>query len=167
MAKLSVGEQMSIQTIQKITQVAEKKTSGYHDPAKDSCNGSIQLGNDRNGFFIASTFRNDFPILPSTKLTAVMAVVLTWRHEAPEDKILSKFAEQGTILLMMSTYFFFHFFITVFTQFRGTAKMLGLMLRTLEIGFVYFLGGLTSMQKTKALDAFKHDDGVRIMVSLL
>ncbi|KAM0476473.1 hypothetical protein ACHAPX_006387 [Trichoderma viride] len=72
-----------------------------------------------------------------------MAVVLTWMHEAPEDKII------------------------IFTQFRGAARMLGYMLRTLEIGFVYFLGGLTSMQKNKALDMFKNDDGIRIMVATL
>lgn len=95
---------MDIRSIKKIVQEAEKKDSGYCDPAKDSCNASIQLGNNRNGFFITSTFRNDIPILPSTKLTAAMAVVLTWMHEAPEDKILSKFAELDIIFRMMSTY---------------------------------------------------------------
>lgn len=43
--------------------------------------------------------------------------------------------------------------------------MLGHMLRTLEIGFVYFLGGLTSMQKTRALDAIKTRDDIKVMVS--
>lgn len=95
-----------------------------------------------------------------------MAVVLTWMHEAPEDKIISKFAELEIIFRMTSTYcFFFSLRLAVFTQFRGAARMLGYMLRTLEIGFVYFLGGLTSMQKNKALDMFKNDDGIRIMVS--
>lgn len=88
---------MGVRSIHKIIQEAEKKDSGYSDPAKDSCNVSVQQGSDRSGFFIASTFRNDFPILPSTKLTAAMAVVLTWMHEAPDDKILSKFAELAII----------------------------------------------------------------------
>jgi SNF2 family DNA or RNA helicase len=157
---------MDVRSIQKIIQEAEKKDSGYHDPAKDNCNVSVHQANDRNGFFIASTFRNDFPILPSTRLTVAMAVVLTWMHEAPEDKIISKFAELEIIFRMTSTYcFFFSLRLAVFTQFRGAARMLGYMLRTLEIGFVYFLGGLTSMQKNKALDMFKNDDGIRIMVS--
>ncbi|KAM0521908.1 hypothetical protein ACHAPE_002472 [Trichoderma viride] len=141
--KLKEAERMNVRSLQKIIQEAEKKDSGYCDPAKDSCNVSVQQGNDRSGFFIASTFRNDFPILPSTKLTAAMAVVLTWMHEAPADKIL------------------------IFTQFRGTAKMLGYMLRTLQIGFVYYMGGLTSIQKRRALDAIKTNDDIKVMVATL
>ncbi|KAM0462078.1 hypothetical protein ACHAO4_001271 [Trichoderma viride] len=141
--KLKGTEKMDVPSIQKIIQEAEKKDSGYCDPAKDSCNVSIHQGNDRSGFFIASTFCNDFPILPSTKLTLAIAVVLTWMHEAPEDKIL------------------------IFTQFRGTARMLGYMLRTLDLGFVYYMGGLTSIQKRRALDKIKTDDGIKVMVATL
>lgn len=98
---------MDVPSIQKIIQEAEKKDSGYCDPAKDSCNVSIHQGNDRSGFFIASTFCNDFPILPSTKLTLAIAVVLTWMHEAPEDKILSKFVEPGIVFRLRELIFFF------------------------------------------------------------
>ncbi|KAL9468468.1 hypothetical protein ACSS6W_010162 [Trichoderma asperelloides] len=76
-------------------------------------------------------------------LTAAMAVVLTWMDEAPDDKIL------------------------IFTQFRGTAKMLGLMLQTMDIGFVYFYGGLTPPQKARALDTIKTRDDIKVMVSTL
>lgn len=55
----------------------------------------------------------------------------------------------------------------VFTQFRGTLKMLGLMLQTLKIGFVYYYGGLTESQKRKALEAFKTRENIKVMVSLI
>lgn len=72
----------------------------YREPAKDSLNASVHHDDDRNGFFVASTFRGHIPILPSTKLTAAMAVVLTWMHEEPNDKILSKFAEPRTVFVL-------------------------------------------------------------------
>lgn len=80
---------------------AEDKSSGYREPGKDSWNVAVHHDNDRNGFFIASTFCDDIPILPSTKLTAAMAVVLTWMHEAPDDKILSKFRVQSYFLFAL------------------------------------------------------------------
>lgn len=86
-------------TMQKIIDKAEHKDSGYREPAKDFWNVAVHHASDRNGFFIASTFRDDVPILPSTKLTAAMAVILTWAHEAPDDKILGKFRErEGWVL---------------------------------------------------------------------
>lgn len=45
--------------------------------------------------------------------------------------------------------------------------MLGYMLRTLDLGFVYYMGGLTSIQKRRALDKIKTDDGIKVMVSSL
>ncbi|KAL6901430.1 SNF2 family N-terminal domain-containing protein [Trichoderma evansii] len=137
--KLASGD--DVETTQKIIKDAEEKK--HREPGRDSCNASAHLDDDRNGFFIASTFREDIPILPSTKLTAAMAVVLTWMHEAPDDKIL------------------------IFTQFIGTAKMLGLMLQTLNIGFVYYYGGLAQSQKTRALEAIKNKDYIKVMVSTL
>ncbi|KAH8122154.1 SNF2 family N-terminal domain-containing protein [Trichoderma asperelloides] len=139
--KLAFGP--DIMTIQKIMEQAEDKSSGYREPAKDSWNVPVHHDDSRNGFFMASTFGGNMPILPSTKLTAAMAVVLTWMDEAPDDKIL------------------------IFTQFRGTAKMLGLMLQTMDIGFVYFYGGLTPPQKARALDTIKTRDDIKVMVSTL
>lgn len=45
--------------------------------------------------------------------------------------------------------------------------MLGLMLQTLDIGFVYFYGGLTPPQKARALDTIKTRDDIKVMVSLV
>lgn len=41
------------------------------------------------------------------------------------------------------------------------------MLQTLNIGFVYYYGGLASSQKVRALEAIKTKDDIKVMVSLL
>ncbi|KAL6697301.1 SNF2 family N-terminal domain-containing protein [Trichoderma pleuroticola] len=138
---LGVGE--DIETIQKIMEKAEADGSTYREPGRDSMNAAVHQDDDRNGFFLVSTFLDEVPILPSTKLTAAMAVLLTWRDEAPDDKIL------------------------IFTQFTGTAKMLGFMLQTLNIGFRYYYGGLAQSQKSQALKALKEDDGIQVLVATL
>ncbi|KAM0257670.1 hypothetical protein ACHAQJ_004234 [Trichoderma viride] len=139
--KLGMGD--DIRTIQTVMKKAEAKGSGYSEPAKDSTNVSVRKNDERNGLFVASTFCEDIPILPSTKLTAAAAVVLTWMHEAPDDKIL------------------------IFTQFVGSLKMLGLMLQSLNIGFVYYYGGLTSQQKSRALETIRTNDDIKVMVATL
>lgn len=78
---------------QKIIDKAASKDSGYREPGRDCVNASIHQSDDRNGFFISSTLCDEIPILPSTKLTAAMAVILTWLEEAPDDKILGKCSE--------------------------------------------------------------------------
>lgn len=45
--------------------------------------------------------------------------------------------------------------------------MLGHMLRTLQIEFVYYMGGLTSIQKRRALDMMNTNDDIKVMVSSL
>lgn len=40
------------------------------------------------------------------------------------------------------------------------------MLRTLEIGYEYYYGGLTLSQKARALEAIKTQDDIKVMVSL-
>ncbi|TFB01444.1 DNA repair protein RAD5 [Trichoderma ghanense] len=120
-----------------------KRTKEYCEPGKDSNGAAVHRPDDRNGFFICGTMLDGASVVPSTKLTAAMAVVLTWLHEAPDDKIL------------------------VFTQFTGTAKILGYMLQTLGIGFVYYYGGLPLGLKRRALDSIKTKPDVKVMVSTL
>lgn len=54
----------------------------------------------------------------------------------------------------------------VFTQFTGTAKILGYMLQTLGVGFVHYYGGLPLGQKRRALDSIKTKPEVKVMVSV-
>ncbi|OTA07739.1 hypothetical protein A9Z42_0086460 [Trichoderma parareesei] len=121
----------------------DAKPKEYREPGRDSNNAPIHIADDRNGFFICGTMLDDASVVPSTRLTATMAVVLTWLHEAPDDKIL------------------------IFTQFTGTAKVLGYMLQTLDIGFVYYYGGLPLGLKRRALEAIKTRPEVKVMVSTL
>ncbi|KAL7934357.1 SNF2 family N-terminal domain-containing protein [Trichoderma chlorosporum] len=134
---------LDVASIQKIMDAAEADGSAYREPGKDSMDIAVHQEGDRNGFFITSTFDDEIPILPSTKLTAAMAVVLTWMDEAPDDKIL------------------------IFTQFTGSAKMLGFMLQTLNIGFRYYYGGLASPQKSTALKAIREDSEIKVLVATL
>ncbi|KAL7910379.1 SNF2 family N-terminal domain-containing protein [Trichoderma velutinum] len=139
--RLGLGKEANM--FQKIIDKAGSKDSGYREPGRDCLNASIHQDDDRNGFFISSTFCDAIPILPSTKLTATMAVILTWLDEAPDDKIL------------------------VFTQWTGAAKMLGLMLQTMDIGFVYYYGGLATPQKSRALEAIRKNKEIKVMISTL
>lgn len=45
--------------------------------------------------------------------------------------------------------------------------MLGFMLQALDVGFVYYYGGLTPPQKARALDTIKNRDDIKVMVSLV
>lgn len=157
--KFEVGD--DIETLQ--SKIDSEDKSG-NDPSRDSNNATVHLEDDRNGFFLCGLLTKGASLVPSTRLTATMAVVLTWLHEAPDDKILSKcpnphvalaaeYQSGSPILLLL-----------VFTQFKGTAKVLGCMLRALDIGFVYYYGGLPLGQKRKALEAIKTKADIRIMV---
>ncbi|PNP59013.1 hypothetical protein THARTR1_01261 [Trichoderma harzianum] len=137
--ELEVGE--DVETVQ--TKL-DSNAKSYREPGEDYNNVIMRQGDDRNGFFVCSTILEDVATVPSARLTATMAVALTWLHEAPDDKIL-----------------------VIFTQFIGTAKILGYMLNTLGIGFVYYWGGLPNGQKTKALAAIKENEDVKVMVATL
>ncbi|PKK41303.1 hypothetical protein CI102_15210 [Trichoderma harzianum] len=162
---LGIGE--DIETIQKIVEKAEADGSTYREPGRDSMNAAVHQDDDRNGFFIVSTFLDEVPILPSTKLTAAMAVLLTWRDEAPDDKVLSKSPKVEIMCEAVNVDTGLFLVCAVFTQFTGTAKMLGFMLQTLKIGFRYYYGGLAQTQKSQALTALREDDGIQVLVATL
>ncbi|ETR98668.1 hypothetical protein M419DRAFT_11701 [Trichoderma reesei RUT C-30] len=121
----------------------DKRTKKDREPGRDSNGAAVQQADGRNSFFNCGVMLDGASVVPSTKTTAAMAVVLTWLHEAPEDKIL------------------------IFTQFTGTAKILGYMLQTLGVGFVHYYGGLPLGQKRRALDSIKTKPEVKVMVSTL
>ncbi|KAK1993120.1 hypothetical protein LX36DRAFT_587052, partial [Colletotrichum falcatum] len=78
---------------------------------------------------------------PGTKLTVAKEIILQWQKEAPNDKII------------------------VFVEFLKTAVMLGIVLNLEEIPFVYLNGKITSTEKLKAVEAFKTNPEVKILVS--
>ncbi|KAL6796687.1 P-loop containing nucleoside triphosphate hydrolase protein [Trichoderma sp. SZMC 28012] len=136
--ELACGE--DIETLQGKIEPIKKS---YREPGRDNNNMAVHIDDDKNSFFVCSTILDDAPIVPSTRLTAIMAIVLTWLHEAPDDKII------------------------LFTQFKGTAKILGYMLETLDIGFVFYYGSIPPKQRDKALTAFGENADVKVMVSTL
>ncbi|ODA81102.1 hypothetical protein RJ55_04065 [Drechmeria coniospora] len=118
------------------------KSDRFQEPGRDSNNVHLYRSDDENGCFIASA-RHDYPLLPSTKLTAAMVVIAAWLHDSPEDKII------------------------VFVQFIMTGKVLGRMLEMagLQHSFLYYLGRMSPEQKSKSLADFKNDDGKKILIA--
>ncbi|KAF7563350.1 hypothetical protein G7046_g764 [Stylonectria norvegica] len=118
--------------------------SDFIEPGRDSNNVPLVRGEDDNSFFIAATYQNDDVSLPpSSKLTAAMAVILTWQDEAPEDKII------------------------VFTQFIMTGKILGHMLNLAMVPFVYLYGSGSEKNKKKTISDFKEDPEKKILLASL
>ncbi|KAI0200039.1 P-loop containing nucleoside triphosphate hydrolase protein [Astrocystis sublimbata] len=83
-------------------------------------------------------------ITPSTKLTAAIKIVNDWQTEAPDDKIV------------------------IFTEWIGTAKILGRMLNKEKIEFVYYCGsGMTVLNRATNLDDFKTNHEIKVMISTM
>ncbi|OHE95165.1 SNF2 family domain-containing protein [Colletotrichum orchidophilum] len=78
---------------------------------------------------------------PSSKLTACKDVVINWQKEQPDDKII------------------------IFVQFVKTATMAGVMLNLEGIPFVYLMGTMTTTEKSKAVEEFKSDPNIKVLVA--
>jgi hypothetical protein len=100
------------------------------------------------------------PIPPSTKLVLAAAVILTWRREHPEDKIVGKShcdTHRGTSLK-----------VKVFIEFLTSAKVLGTMLQKAGERFLYMFGGIGDNKGQAVLDSFRGTSattGAPILVS--
>ncbi|PTB52233.1 hypothetical protein M431DRAFT_497539 [Trichoderma harzianum CBS 226.95] len=118
---------------------------GYVEIGRDSLKNTVHARQERSPFFIASSYTYGPRIVPppSSRLTATMAVVMTWLTEAPQDKII------------------------IFTQFVTTLKMVGYQLETLGIKFVYYAGTLSGRGQEHAMHAFHNDPETMVMVSTL
>lgn len=66
-----------------------KSVKAGQDPGRDINMTRLLPPTSPYACIFASDY-GDFPLLPSSKLTAAMAVVLTWLDDAPKDKIISK-----------------------------------------------------------------------------
>ncbi|UNI16805.1 hypothetical protein JDV02_003207 [Purpureocillium takamizusanense] len=124
---------LNFETLRHVARQA--KHQKLKEPGRDSMGNSVNLkgsGEVKSGdFFVACALRKDkYPLPPSTKLTAAMAIIATWLSEAPGDKIV------------------------VFTQFVATAKLLGLMLGGANVGFLYLVGDMGGERRQRAIDAF-------------
>ncbi|KAI0442523.1 P-loop containing nucleoside triphosphate hydrolase protein [Xylaria telfairii] len=110
------------------------------------------LGDDRNGMqpqMSISCCRwldkcdKSGMITPSTKTTTAIDIVMGWQNEAPDDKIV------------------------IFTEWIGTAKVLGRMLNRANIQFVYYSGHIPVRNRDKNLEDFKNNPIIKVMVSTI
>lgn len=112
------------------------------------------LGNDMLGqqprlkkentmFLRASDKRYPEPMVPSAKTTMVKEIVLRWQSEAPEDKVI------------------------IFTQFLEESQIIGRMLQSENMSFLYFYGDMGQKKKQKALEKFRTEPSAKVLVSLI
>jgi hypothetical protein len=62
----------------------------FKEPGQDANGVRLTRANDANGLFFASVYDARFQLPPSTKLTAALAVILTWLEEHGDEKIISE-----------------------------------------------------------------------------
>ncbi|KAI1757359.1 P-loop containing nucleoside triphosphate hydrolase protein [Xylaria castorea] len=82
-------------------------------------------------------------ITPSTKTTKAINIVRGWQKEAPNDKIV------------------------IFTEWIGTAIVLGRMLQRANIEFVYYTGKIYDKDRAKNLDDFRNKPIIKVMISIM
>ncbi|KAL7910398.1 SNF2 family N-terminal domain-containing protein [Trichoderma velutinum] len=131
-----------VTTLAQLAAMANKDKS-YVEIGRDSMKTTVQARLERSPFFVASSCGPRIVPPPSSRLTATMAVVMTWLTEAPQDKII------------------------IFTQFIPTLKMLGYQLETLGIKFVYYSGALPKQKQEDAMNAFHNDPETMIMIATM
>ncbi|KAK1244431.1 hypothetical protein MKX07_003230 [Trichoderma sp. CBMAI-0711] len=134
------------QPVMTLEMVAAKARAdkNYVEIGKDAIGTTVQPKNDSSVFFVASSFyREDAIPPPSSRLTATLAVAMTWLTEAPQDKII------------------------IFTQFIPTLKMLGYLFQILGVKFVYYSGALPKQKQDHAMNAFQNDPKTMVMISTM
>ncbi|KAH0491890.1 hypothetical protein TgHK011_003292 [Trichoderma gracile] len=116
----------------------------YVEIGTDAIGTTVQPRNDSSAFFAASSIKPQAAIPPpGSRLTATLAVAMTWLTEAPQDKII------------------------IFTQFIPTLKMLGYLFQILGVKFVYYSGALPKQKQDHAMNAFQNDPKVMVMISTM
>ncbi|KEY66286.1 hypothetical protein S7711_02750 [Stachybotrys chartarum IBT 7711] len=136
----------------------EASTKEFTKPGKDANGVRLAREKDVNGLFCAALREPEANLIPCTKLTATMAVILTWMEEYPTDKIIGKngFADSLTCEL--------HTDRPVFTQFVETGEILGYLLGELGIEFYYMFGSVTHEQRLRALEKFGRGKKSKVLV---
>ncbi|RYP59595.1 hypothetical protein DL769_008460 [Monosporascus sp. CRB-8-3] len=112
---------------------------GLSIPGTDA-NGVSLTSGSKSSFLDACDKRPKEPLVPSTKMNAAKELVTRWQSEAPNDKII------------------------IFTQFTLCAKILGRMLGSEKIKFLYYNGDMTTKERDKAIQAFKQHKSIKVMI---
>lgn len=87
-ALLEAGE--AVKTLALIHEIASKDPR-FTEAGRDSNGVQVKRDESGNSFFIASCDKDTgVSMPPSSKLTATMAVIMTWKEQAPDDRIIGK-----------------------------------------------------------------------------
>ncbi|KAL6901410.1 SNF2 family N-terminal domain-containing protein [Trichoderma evansii] len=120
-----------------------KKNKSYMEMGRDALNNTVQAKLEEPLFFMADSSGPLFTPPPSARVTATMAIAITWLSQAPQDKII------------------------IFTQFIPTLKILGYLFECLGVRFIYFSGTMPKHKQEQAINAFRNDPTVMVMISTL
>ncbi|KAL6852169.1 SNF2 family N-terminal domain-containing protein [Trichoderma novae-zelandiae] len=131
-----------VKTLEMMAAKAQSDKS-YVEIGKDSIMTTVQPRKDPSIFFAASSYVPRIVPPPSSRLTATVAVAMTWLTEAPHDKII------------------------IFTQFVHTLKMLGFLFQILGVKFVYYSGALPKQKQDHSMNAFQNDPRTMVMISTM
>lgn len=74
----------------------------YVEIGKDAIMTTVQPKNESSAFFVASSYLPGVIPPPSSRLTATLAVAMTWLTEAPQDKIISKKMGSDWVLQLLT-----------------------------------------------------------------
>lgn len=113
--------------------------------------GGQKLGDDIYGrqpqpdeqnttWLAAADFAYPKPLVPSAKITVIKQLMLNFRKNHPEDKII------------------------IFSQFLETHQIIGRMLQAEGIPFAYFWGGQTADQKNTVIRDFHEKSDFKVLV---
>ncbi|RFU77533.1 hypothetical protein TARUN_4747 [Trichoderma arundinaceum] len=131
-----------VRTLDMIASEAERDKN-YVEIGKDALGNTVRSKFDRATFFVASSYGPRLIPPPSARVTATMAVALTWLSKSPEDKII------------------------IFTQFIPTLKILGYLFESLHVKFIYYAGCMPKQKQEQAMKTFEEDPTVMVMISTL
>ena len=84
-------------TLREMADEAKRTKFASRERGRDAMNLRIGKGDQGNSLFLAcQLYSKEHALPPSTKLTAAMAVIMTWCKEHPDDKIIGIFIPSAT-----------------------------------------------------------------------
>ncbi|KAK2767339.1 DNA repair protein rad5 [Colletotrichum kahawae] len=128
----------------KLTEEQKKKIEKDYIKKKydvDANNVFMDLKGEYSSFIRVGTHEANGAILHSSKTACAMDIVIQWQQEAPDDKII------------------------LFHEFAKTGKILGMALNRANIPFVYLNGELSDTARPRAIEKFKNDPAVKVLLS--
>ncbi|EQB55214.1 hypothetical protein CGLO_04867 [Colletotrichum gloeosporioides Cg-14] len=101
----------------------------------------MDIKGENSTFIRIGTHEAKGDVLHSSKTACAMDIITQWQRDAPEDKII------------------------VFHEFAKTGKILGMALNQVNIPFVYLNGDISDSARPKAIDRFKNDPIIKVLLS--